>query len=66
MKSALKLDVQVGDDHLVKLPDDVPVGPAEIIVLLEDRPTGELLEDFEPVEPAMPIELSKLVIEDRS
>jgi hypothetical protein len=66
MKSALKLDVQVGDDHLVKLPDEVPVGPAEIIVLVETRPTGGMLEDFEPVEPAVPVQLSKLVIEDRS
>jgi hypothetical protein len=66
MKSAVKLDVQVGDDHLVKLPDEVPVGPAEIIVLVENKPTPGLLEDFEPVEPAMPVELSRLVIEGRS
>ena len=31
---AIRLRVTVGDDHLIRLPDEVPVGSAEIIVLL--------------------------------
>jgi len=33
-----KLRVQVGPDHTLKLPSDVPVGPTEVIVLVDDRP----------------------------
>jgi hypothetical protein len=66
MQSALKVMVEVGEDHVVKLPEEIPVGPAEIIVLVgapvED---GQKLEDFEPIEPRKPIRLSDLVIEDR-
>ena len=66
MKSAVTVNVQVGEDHLVKLPDEVPVGPAELIVLVEDSTaTAGILDDFEPVEPARPVRLSDLVIEAR-
>jgi hypothetical protein len=65
MKSTLKLKVQVGEDHLVKLPDEVPVGPAEIIVLVEEHAGEGVLEDFEPIEPRAPLRLSDLVIEGR-
>jgi hypothetical protein len=66
MKSAVTVNVQVGEDHLVKLPDEVPVGPAEIIVLVEDSTAAAgILDDFEPVEPARPVRLSDLVIEAR-
>jgi hypothetical protein len=64
-KHALKLDVQVGKDHLVRLPDEVPMGPAEIIVLLEESVIQGTLEDFEPVQPACPVRLSSLVLEGR-
>jgi hypothetical protein len=65
MKSALKLDVQVGEDHLIRLPDEVPVGPAEIIVLVEESTAPGILDDFDPIEPAHPMRLSDLVIEGR-
>jgi hypothetical protein len=65
MKSALKMHVQVGEDHVVKLPDEVPVGPAEIIVLVEQTATTGVLDDFEPIEPARPVRLSDLVLEGR-
>jgi hypothetical protein len=66
MQTAVKLTVQVGVDHVVKLPDEVPVGPAEIIVLVgEPAPGPAVLEDFEPIEPASPVRLSDLVNEDR-
>jgi hypothetical protein len=35
---AIKLRVQVGPDHTLKLPPEVPVGPAEVIVLVDERP----------------------------
>jgi hypothetical protein len=66
MKGAVTVHVQVGEDHLVKLPDEVPVGPAEIIVLVEDSTAaGGILDDFEPIEPARPVRLSDLVIAAR-
>jgi hypothetical protein len=65
MKSALTMHVQVGDDHVVKLPDEVPVGPAEIIVLIEETTATGVLDDFEPIEPVRPVRLSDLVIEGR-
>ena len=65
MKSALKMNVQVGEDPLVKLPDEVPVGPAEIIVLVEESPSLGILDDFDPIEPARSVRLSDLVIEGR-
>jgi hypothetical protein len=37
-KVAIKLRVQVGPDHTLKLPAEVPVGPAEVIVLVDERP----------------------------
>ena len=62
----LKVHVQVGEDHLVKLPDEVPVGPAEIIVFVEDSTAAVgTLDDFEPIEPIRPGRLSDLVIEAR-
>jgi hypothetical protein len=65
MRNALTLTVEVGEDHLVKLPDEVPVGPAEIIVLVDRATSMGLLDDFEPIEPARPVLLSELVSEGR-
>jgi hypothetical protein len=66
MQTAVRLRVEVGDDHVVKLPDEIPVGPAEIIVLVgEPAPGRGGLDDFEPIEPASPVRLSDLVNEDR-
>jgi hypothetical protein len=39
-QTAIKLHVEVGADHTVKLPAEVPVGPAELIVLIDERPSG--------------------------
>ena len=33
---ALKITVDVGPDHTVRLPDEVPVGPAELVILVID------------------------------
>ena len=38
---ALKISVDVGADHTVRLPDEVPVGHAELIVLVADVGSGE-------------------------
>ena len=61
----MKLTVEVGQDHVVKLPDEVPVGPAEIIVLVGEPASVGQLDDFEPIEPVSPVRLSDLVNEDR-
>jgi hypothetical protein len=34
MEQAIRLRVTIGDDHMVHLPDEVPTGEAEIIVLI--------------------------------
>jgi hypothetical protein len=34
MEQAIRLRVTIGDDHLIHLPDEVPTGEAEIIVLI--------------------------------
>jgi hypothetical protein len=36
----LKITVDVGPDHTVRLPDEVPVGPAELIILVADVGNG--------------------------
>ena len=66
MQSALKLTVEVREDHTVKLPNEIPVGPTEIIVLVDGpaRDT-EQLEDFEPIELRNSFRISDLIIEDR-
>ena len=38
---AIRLRVTVHDDHMVRLPDDVPVGEAEVIVLVAERGGSE-------------------------
>ncbi|HVH46713.1 MAG TPA: hypothetical protein VM925_30435 [Labilithrix sp.] len=35
-QTAIKLQVEVGPDHMIRLPEDVPVGPAEVIVLVAE------------------------------
>lgn len=32
-QTAIRVRVEVKSDHTIQLPDDVPVGPAEVIVL---------------------------------
>ena len=34
MEQTIRLRVTIGDDHMVQLPDEVPTGEAEIIVLI--------------------------------
>jgi hypothetical protein len=36
-QTAIKLHVDVREDHTVKLPPEVPVGPAEVIVLVDEQ-----------------------------
>jgi hypothetical protein len=47
-QTAFKLSVQVQADHTVRLPDDVPVGPAELIVFVKDQESGALPVDRAP------------------
>jgi hypothetical protein len=39
-QTAIKLHVEVREDHTVKLPAEVPVGPAELIVLVDEAPAA--------------------------
>jgi hypothetical protein len=39
-QTAIKLRVDVGADHTVRLPDDVPVGPVDLIVLVDEVQGG--------------------------
>ncbi len=39
-QTAIKLKVEIGADHMVRLPDDVPMGPAEVIVLVDETATN--------------------------
>jgi hypothetical protein len=34
MERAIRLRVTVGDDHMIRLPDEVPTGSAEVIVFM--------------------------------
>ena len=40
--SQIRVRVDVPADHLVKLPDEVPVGPVEILVLTAEKVRGGL------------------------
>ena len=42
MENALRLRVIVGKDHTIRLPDEVPLGEAEIIVLMPKITEEEL------------------------
>lgn len=37
MQRAVKLQVVIGKDHVVKLPSEFPEGPADVIVMARDR-----------------------------
>lgn len=39
MEQAIRLRVMVGDDHIVHLPNEIPTGKAEVIVLFPSRQT---------------------------
>lgn len=40
VQRAIKLQVNVGKDHVVKLPSEFPEGPAEVIVIAANSPFG--------------------------
>jgi hypothetical protein len=69
MQRTIRFEVEVPASHVIRLPDDVPVGPVEIIVLLADSATGQdraslarrLLETC----PAQSSDSANLVAEDR-
>jgi hypothetical protein len=69
MQRAIRLDVTIGADHVIRVPEDVPVGPAEVIILLgaaaarADRlaRARELLESC----PAQSTDSAQLVAQDR-
>ena len=61
-QTAIKLHVEVGPDHTIRLPDDVPVGPAEVIILVDEQPRptageksllGLFADDADSVDAAM-------------
>jgi hypothetical protein len=39
-QTAIRIHVEVGADHTIRLPDEVPLGPAEVIVLTPGAVTG--------------------------
>lgn len=41
-QTAIKLNVEVTADHTVRLPDDVPIGPAELIVFVAENQNGSV------------------------
>jgi hypothetical protein len=43
MQSAVRFEVEVGDDRMVHLPGEVPTGRAEIIVLVPAAPSAPRL-----------------------
>ena len=48
-QTAIKVWVDIGADHTVRLPDDVPVGPAELIVLVEEVTNGTKASPPSPI-----------------
>lgn len=40
-QTALKLHVEIGANRTVQLPNEVPAGPAELIVVFPDRGTDD-------------------------
>jgi hypothetical protein len=40
-RTAITLHVEIEPDHTVRLPDHIPVGPADLVVLIDDRPNEE-------------------------
>ena len=74
--NAIKLEVEVKEDHVIQLPPEVPVGPAEVIVIARPpgraarRPVGidaglgfSVPEDFDD---PLPPELQRLFESERS
>jgi hypothetical protein len=41
MENAIRVRVTVGEDHTVRLPDDVPAGEAEVIVLFPQHAAAD-------------------------
>ena len=69
MQRAIKFEVDVPSDHVIKLPSDVPVGRAEIIVLLNhsQAPTDRMARARQLVEssPSQSSDSADLVAQDR-
>lgn len=40
MSNAIRLDVVITKDHLIRLPDEVPEGPAEVVIAVFPRATA--------------------------
>jgi hypothetical protein len=41
-QTAIKVHVEIGTDRMVRLPAEVPAGPAELIVLVKEHESGTL------------------------
>jgi hypothetical protein len=69
-QTAIRVHVQVGPDHTVRLPDDVPEGPAGLIVLVKegDRtgPPSDSLLGLLSDEPEMAEEMTRHIREARA
>jgi hypothetical protein len=40
-RNAITFHVEIEPDHIVRLPDHIPVGPVEVVVLIDHRPSEE-------------------------
>ena len=40
-QTAIRVQVEIGADHTIRLPDDTPTGPAEVIVLMRSEDPAE-------------------------
>ena len=69
MQRAIRLEVTIDSDHVIRIPDEVPVGPAEVIILLgaTGSHSGRVARARELIEscPEQSTDSAKLVAEDR-
>ena len=64
MENALRLRVIVGKDHTIRLPDEVPLGEAEIIVLMPKNTEEELAHRAEVRKRLFNVMAGKMTIAD--
>jgi hypothetical protein len=48
-QTAIKVRVEIGTDRMVRLPVEVPAGPAELIVLVTEQESGTLPVVLNPI-----------------
>jgi hypothetical protein len=69
MQRAIRLEVTIDSDHVIRLPEEVPVGPAEVIILLgaaaNQEARAERARELIETCPAQSSDGAKLVAENR-